>query len=216
MSDLSKFSNNELVKLYCETENILYFNALFHKNTDIVYWQALQMFKGYPLAEVYASEVHSNVFVKVFFNMCNGKINNFNSWLAVILKNTALDLIAKLKREQVFKTTYATSLNNLDSIPDLNFTQCEDLFNGNYTIDMVLAYLKIDLDVLFKDAIAQLSSEDIRICATLFYIKHLPYKSIVIETGFSRRKVVSLLQNSRRNLTKLLRTKIIETCRQTH
>ncbi len=181
---LEKKSDEELIELYKATEENSIIGILFQRHSHKVLGLCIDYLKSVPEAEDAVMEI----FEKLFSDLENYQINHFSPWLYFVTRNYCL----KKLQQRLQK--------HWDEISEIS----QDLF-----MEMEEEkdhYTELRLENL-SDAIDQLKDDQKR-CIVMFYLEHLSYKDIQVQTGMSYEEVKSHLQNGRRNLRNAL-TKLV-------
>ncbi len=142
----------------------------------LVYGLCLKYFKEREASQ----DAVMHIFEKLVVSVKQHEINNFKSWLYVLAKNHCLMTLRSLKG----KKNEMLDPEIMESALQLHPTEEEDLED--------------DLTIL-ENCIGHLKNEQIR-CVELFFLKKIPYSTIVEKTGFELKKVKSYIQNGKRNL----------------
>ena len=127
--------------------------------------------------------------------MKHHQIQNFKSWLHSKTRNFCLMKIRKQSTISKKQNVYEHSFSQDDAYD--NFWE-EDEHN---TIEKQLTDLEIAIELL---------KDEQKECIKLFYLKQKSYADIVQITGYNLKKVKSYIQNGKRNLKKLMETRINE------
>lgn len=132
-SDLSKkVSDEELVKLYLESQNVAYFNLLYKRYSGKIFGKSLSLLKS----ESEAEDATQDIMMKILLNMSkfSGK-SRFSTWIYSITYNYCIDFLRRKKKDpSVYVDDY---LENLD-VPD----DVEDKF----LLEMNVGRLKVILE----------------------------------------------------------------------
>jgi len=91
----SSVTDEELIELYLENQNVKYFNVLYDRYTRKVFGKCYSILKS----EAKAEDASQEIFMKVLLNLSNfsGK-SKFSSWLYSITYNYCIDSIRKEKK----------------------------------------------------------------------------------------------------------------------
>ena len=132
-SDLSKkVTDEELVELYLESQNVAYFNLLYKRYSGKIFGKSLSLLKS----ESEAEDATQDIMMKILLNMSkfSGK-SRFSTWIYSITYNYCIDFLRRKKKDpSVYVDDY---LENLDVPEDV-----EDKF----LLEMNVSRLKIILD----------------------------------------------------------------------
>ncbi len=132
-SDLSKkVTDEELVELYLESQNVAYFNLLYKRYSGKIFGKSLSLLKS----ESEAEDATQDIMMKILLNMSkfSGK-SRFSTWIYSITYNYCIDFLRRKKKDpSVYVDDY---LENLD-VPD----DVEDKF----LLEMNVSRLKVILE----------------------------------------------------------------------
>lgn len=132
-SDLSKkVTDEELVQLYLESQNVAYFNLLYKRYSGKIFGKSLSLLKS----ESEAEDATQDIMMKILLNMSkfSGK-SRFSTWIYSITYNYCIDFLRRKKKDpSVYVDDY---LENLD-VPD----DVEDKF----LLEMNVSRLKVILE----------------------------------------------------------------------
>lgn len=120
-----------------------------------------------------------HIFEKLIDAVKKHEIQNFKSWLYVLAKNHCLMALRSKKSKGV--------------------TIEDELMESSYQLHPIDEEDLEDDLVKLEKCIDQLQNEQ-RQCVELFFLKKIPYITIVEKTGFELKKVKSYIQNGKRNL----------------
>ncbi len=125
-------SDEEVVKLYLETQDGRYFDMLYNRYSGKVFGKCISLLKH----EEKAADAMQDVFVKILLNLSkfSGK-SRFSTWIYSITYNYCIDTIRKKKK------------NPLVSVDDLaNAHDTADDINDSFLLEMNIKRLKVVLD----------------------------------------------------------------------
>lgn len=132
-TDLSKkVTDEELVTLYLETQNVAYFNLIYKRYSGKIFGKCLSLLKS----ESEAEDATQDVMMKILLNMAkfSGK-SRFSTWIYSITYNYCIDFIRRKKKDpSVYVNDF---IENLDIEEDV-----EDRF----LIEMNIKRLKVILE----------------------------------------------------------------------
>ena len=132
-SDLSKkITDEELVQLYLESQNVAYFNLLYKRYSGKIFGKSLSLLKS----ESEAEDATQDIMMKILLNMAkfSGK-SRFSTWIYSITYNYCIDYLRRKKKDpSVYVDDY---LENLDVPEDV-----EDKF----LLEMNVSRLKVILE----------------------------------------------------------------------
>jgi len=175
----SHFTDEELIRLYQSTQDVVYVGELYQRYTHLVYGVCLKYLKD----EENSKDAVMQVFEKIVQALKTQEVTKFQSWLHVLVRNFCL---MELRSQ---KTRLSRSWQH--EVPEL--LQTTDFLIPEETLgtEQKLAYLEQGLE--------QIPAEQ-RICLELFYLQKKCYQEIAYETGFELNKVKSYIQNGKRNI----------------
>jgi RNA polymerase sigma factor (sigma-70 family) len=172
----SEETDEDLLNAYRITGDQQALAALYLRYTELVYGTAMKYLKDAEQAK----DTVMNIYQELVTKLPGHSVDNFKSWLYVVVKNHCLMLLRKGKKAVTVEF-------------QPNFVQSEDFSH----LDTVLEKEK-NLQLL-EACIEGLSDEQKRIIR-LFYMEEKCYNEITARTGLDWNKVRSLVQNGRRNL----------------
>ena len=128
----NKTSDEELVKLYLETQSDVYFNAMYSRFSSKIYSKCLFLLKD----QERAADATQDIFMKIILNLGNfsGK-SKFGTWVYSITYNYCIDLIRKRKK-----------LRNLFDDEIDNITEPVEDVTDSELLEIKVSRLKIILD----------------------------------------------------------------------
>jgi len=127
-----KVSDEELVKLYLETQNVAYFNLIYKRYSGKIFGKCLSLLK----TESEAEDATQDVMMKILMNMAkfSGK-SRFSTWIYSITYNYCIDFLRRKKKDpSVYVDDY---LENMD---------VEDDVEDRFLIEMNVGRLKVILE----------------------------------------------------------------------
>ena len=149
---------------------------LYLRYTDLVYGVCLKYFKNAEQAK----DAVMNIYEELLTKLQTNEVQNFKSWLYVVVKNYCLMQLRKQKKMVTVEFTSAVmqseDFTHLDSVLEKE----NELKKLEYCIEHLPAEQKESIQ--------------------LFYLENKCYNEIVDKTGYEWNKVRSLIQNGRRNL----------------
>jgi RNA polymerase sigma factor (sigma-70 family) len=193
-------TDEELIRRYQQTGNLALVADLYQRYAAMIFGVCLKYLKD----EEDSKDVSRSLFEKLVKVLKENEVQNFKSWLHVIVRNQCLMhlrtqktrngkivplndrfLAGKGSENEDFQETFDKSATS--SMENLAFwnPHDEDLLEENLN--------------LLEKAITHLPSEQ-RTCIDLFYLKEKCYKEISELTGYEINKVKSYIQNGKRNL----------------
>ncbi len=173
---LASLTDEELLSEFKKNFNQQMLAQLYLRYTDLVYGVCMKYFKN---AEV-AKDAAMNIYQELLTKLQTNEVQNFKSWLYVVVKNHCLMQLRKEKKNITVEFTPAVMQSE-------DFTHLDDVLEK----ENELKKLEFCIERLPAD-----QKQSIR----LFYLKNKCYNEIVDTTGYDWNKVRSLIQNGRRNL----------------
>jgi len=132
-TDLNKkVTDEELVKLYLETQNVAYFNLIYKRYSGKIFGKCLSLLKHEDEAE----DATQDVMMKILLNMSkySGR-SRFSTWIYSITYNYCIDFIRRKKKDpSVYVDDF---LDNMD---------VEDDVEDTFLLEMNVKRLKIILE----------------------------------------------------------------------
>jgi RNA polymerase sigma factor (sigma-70 family) len=150
--------------------------TLYLRYYDLVYGTCVKYLKDQETAKDAVMNVYEELLVKVK----NHSIDNFKSWLYVVVKNHCLMQLRRGKKMPL-------SEFNPDIVQSEDFSHLESVFEKEKQLDRLENCIK---------GLSEEQQQTIR----YFYLQDKCYNEISALTGFEWNKVRSLVQNGRRNL----------------
>ena len=183
----SNSSNNiddkELLKNFYKDNDNNWLGKLLPKYTLLLLGVCMKYLKN----EEDAKDAVQQIFLKIIVELHKYKVEYFKSWIYMIAKNHCL---MKL-RDKVH-----SNIEIDERITDAHWEP--DEYNIHTQKECSLNEL--------SDALLTLNSEQQQ-CLTLFYLNKFSYNEISKNTGFTLMQVKSHIQNGKRNLRSVLKTK---------
>lgn len=173
---ISDLNDEDLLKKYLQTEDIVFFGELYRRNIPLVYGLCLKYLEDKDAAHDAVMDIFEDIVKKV----TQYDIKNFNTWLYSVAKFHCFHVIKKDKRNLFVKVEDAV-VESEDFFTLSDAMQTEEEANA-------LTY-----------CIGTLSNEQ-QVSINYFYLEEKSYADIVKLTGFSLNKVKSYIQNGKRNL----------------
>lgn len=177
-------SDEELLKLLKETQDLKYFQQLYERYIPLVYGLSLKYLKDAQLAQDAVIDIYENLAGKIV----NYEIDVFKNWLYSVAKNHSFAVLRENKKEII--VNFDSNLMESDSVIDL--------LDENDDEEKVKAV---------NDCVKELP-EPQRVSIVAFFYENKSYSEIVEITGYNLKSVKSYLQNGRRNLKNCLEKKI--------
>jgi RNA polymerase sigma factor, sigma-70 family len=175
--NISKLNDEELLRLFVETEKSDYFGELYNRYIPLLYGVCLKYLSDEDRAQDAVMQLFENLFTKV----ANYEIKVFRTWLYSVAKNHCLQLLRKESRE----ISVDFSIPVMESDPVLHLLIEEDSKEEELAI--------------LNQCVEKLPDKQ-RISIVSFFMEELSYAEIVEKTGFPLNNVRSFIQNGKRNL----------------
>ena len=192
MMPLNKWSDEDLVAKFAETQQPRYFGELYNRYAHLAFGVGLKYLKN----EAASGDLVSEVFEILFKKIPTANILSFKKYLYTVTRNEA---IGRLRQE----TTKRGKMADLKIMEENNddFMENEGLIR--------LMDNEPTLEAIITKAIDKLGDEQ-RSCIQLFFFQNKSYKEIVDITSFDEKQVKSFLQNGKRKLKILLEEDILK------
>lgn len=149
---------------------------LYLRYTDLVYGVCMKYFKHAETSKDAVMNIYQELLTKLQIH----EVENFKSWLYVVVKNHCLMQLRKEKKNITVEFTPAVMQSE-------DFTHLDDVLEKENELKK--------LEFCIENLPAE-QKQSIR----LFYLENKCYNEIVNTTGYDWNKVRSLIQNGRRNL----------------
>lgn len=169
-------SDEDLLLDYQQNDNQQSLATLYLRYTHLVYGVGLKYYKNEEMSKDAVMEVYQKICVTLKTN----QVENFKSWLYVVVKNYCLMDLRKKKTITV-------------SFGEAAFMQSNDFSHLDAVLEKEKDFKQLEV------CIEQLNNEQ-RSIINQFYLQQKCYNEIVAITGMDWNKVRSLVQNGRRNL----------------
>jgi RNA polymerase sigma-70 factor (ECF subfamily) len=151
---------------------------LFNRYLELMYGVCLKYLKSPEDSE----DAVMQIFELISEKLKSHDVQNFKSWLHVVVKNYCFETLRKRKKK-------------LTLVHDENIMHSEALLHHDDEFEVEIHAEKDDL----VDCMSKLPTKQNQ-AVNLFYIQGKSYKEIADMTGQSTNKVRSFIQNGRRNL----------------
>ncbi len=116
-TDLSKkVTDEELVKLYLETQNVAYFNLIYKRYSGKILGKSLSLLKS----ESEAEDATQDIMMKILLNMSkfSGK-SRFSTWIYSITYNYCIDFLRRKKKDpSIYVDDFIENLDVEDDVED--------------------------------------------------------------------------------------------------
>jgi RNA polymerase sigma-70 factor (ECF subfamily) len=176
IKSLASLTDEELLNAFKRTADQEMLAQLYLRYTDLVYGVCMKYFKN---AEI-SKDAVMNTYQELLTKLQTNEVQNFKSWLYVVVKNYCLMQLRKEKKNITVEFTPAVMQSE-------DFTHLDDVLEKENELKK-LEFCIEHLPVEQKQSIQ------------LFYLENKCYNEIVETTGYDWNKVRSLIQNGRRNL----------------
>jgi RNA polymerase sigma-70 factor (ECF subfamily) len=176
IKSLASLTDEELLNTFKETADQEMLAQLYLRYTDLVYGVCMKYFKN---AEI-SKDAVMNIYQELLTKLQTNEVQNFKSWLYVVVKNHCLMQLRKEKKNITVEFTPAVMQSE-------DFTHLDDVLEKENELK------KLEFCIEHLPAEQKQSIQ-------LFYLKNKCYNEIVETTGYDWNKVRSLIQNGRRNL----------------
>ncbi|MBT1699584.1 sigma-70 family RNA polymerase sigma factor [Fulvivirgaceae bacterium PWU4] len=174
--DYKKLTDEELVALYKQSEQLDVIGELYQRYTSLVFGVCLKYLKDREESR----DAVMQVFEKLIVSLKEHAVSQFKGWLYVTARNHCLMQLRSKKGK------------NFEEIsPFIMETDPEAHLQDVPEIETNLSKLEKCIETL---------GEEQKLCVRLFYLEQKCYKEITEITGFDLNKVKSHIQNGKRNL----------------
>lgn len=116
-TDVSKkVSDEELVKLYLESQNVAYFNILYKRYSGKNFGKCISLLKSESLAE----DATQDVMMKILMNLAkfSGK-SRFSTWIYSITYNYCIDFLRRKKKDpSIYVDDFIENLDVEEEVDD--------------------------------------------------------------------------------------------------
>lgn len=176
IKSLASLTDEELLVAFKKDFDQQMLAQLYLRYTDLVYGVSMKYLKN---AEV-AKDAVMNIYQELLTKLQTHEVENFKSWLYVVVKNYCLMQLRKEKKNITVEFTPAVMQSE-------DFTHLDDVLEKENELKKL------------EFCIEHLPTEQ-KQSIQLFYLENKCYNEIVDTTGYDWNKVRSLIQNGRRNL----------------
>jgi len=152
---LSKhISDEELVCLYIDTQNINYFNSIYDRYSDRIFAKSLSLLKEVNAAE----DATQEIFVKILLSL--SKFNNrskFSTWVYSVTYNYCIDVIRKGKKEIIeYQDNFVEYSDREKEVSDseileMNVQQLSEVMELMISEDKMILLMKYHDDISIKE-----------------------------------------------------------------
>ena len=176
-------TDEELLKRYCDSGELVYFVEAYKRYMPLVYGVALKYLKRPEDAQDAVMQLFEELIVKVKAV----EIQSFKAWLYTCIRNNCLMEIRK------------RSKNLSVSLDDSFMEFCDDFH-------LTVVSESENREESLRECVESLPEKQ-RISVKYFFFDELSYKEVEERTGFSLKMVKSFIQNGKRNLKLCLERK---------
>ena len=176
-------TDEELLKRYCDSGELVYFVEAYKRYVPLVYGVALKYLKRPEDAQDAVMQLFEELVVKIK----EVEIQSFKAWLYTCIRNNCLMEIRK------------RSKNLSVSLDDSFMEFCDDFH-------LTVVSESENREESLRECVESLPEKQ-RISVKYFFFDELSYKEVEERTGFSLKMVKSFIQNGKRNLKLCLERK---------
>lgn len=169
-------TDEELVSLYKETDDLEIVGVLYDRYTALIYGVCLKYLKNREESR----DAVMQIFEKLIVSLKNHDIAVFKGWLYVTARNFCLMQLRARKGK---------------NFEEISPTLVETESNGHQDQG-----IEIETNLSKLEKCMELLAHEQRECVRLFYLHQKCYKEITEVTGYDLNKVKSYIQNGKRNL----------------
>ncbi len=173
---ITTLSDDELLRLYIERGDAVYYGELYRRFIPKVYGLCLKYLGNHEAARDAVMDIYAQLNEK----LRNYTIENFNTWLYSVAKNHCLQALRKDKQTI--------------------FVKIDDLIVENEPFFTLTDKPQSNEDLAALEYCMQTLPDEQQQSVKLFYMDNCSYADIVDLTGFALSKVKSYIQNGKRNL----------------
>lgn len=154
-TDLTKkVSDEELVKLYLESQNVAYFNLIYKRYSGKIFGKCLSLLKREDEAE----DATQDIMMKILMNMAkfSGK-SRFSTWIYSITYNYCIDFIRRKKKDpSVYVDDYLENMDVEDDVEDaflleMNVKRLKVILEEIPTGDKTILLMKYQDDMSIRE-----------------------------------------------------------------
>jgi len=180
-TDLSKkVTDEDLVKLYLETQNVAYFNLIYKRYSGKIFGKCLSLLK----TESEAEDATQDVMMKILMNMAkfSGK-SRFSTWIYSITYNYCIDFLRRKKKEKnIFSDGIENAAEPIEDVPDKELLEMEVarlkvVLNHIPTGDKAVLLMKYQDDMSIKEIAEILNKSESAIKMKIKRAKHKAQKT---------------------------------------
>ena len=182
-----KYTDEELISSYLETNKPVYFSVLFDRYSHLVFGTCMKYLNN----EEESRDMTMEVFEKTLINLSRQEIKSFNKWIYSVTRNICISRLRSKNKEHSNSEEWEKNKKN------------DGFFMENEGEQRLCIENKQNGEDNLRQAVKQLD-ENQRRCIELFFLEGHSYKTIEELTGFNQKQVKSYLQNGKRRLKKIL------------
>ena len=154
-TDLSKkVTDEELVKLYLETQNVAYFNLIYKRYSGKIFGKSLSLLKS----ESEAEDATQDIMMKILMNMSkfSGK-SRFSTWIYSITYNYCIDFLRRKKKDpSIYVDDFIENLDVEDDVEDrflleMNVKRLKVILEDIPTGDKAILLMKYQDEMSIKE-----------------------------------------------------------------
>jgi len=176
IKSLSSLTDEELLNAFKENADQQMLAQLYLRYSDLAFGVCMKYLKDAETSKDAVMDIYQELLTKLQTN----EVQNFKSWLYVVVKNHCLMQLRKEKKNITVEFTPAVM-------------QSEDFTHLDSVLEKENELKKLEYCIEYLPAEQKQSIQ-------LFYLENKCYNEIAEQTGFDWNKVRSLIQNGRRNL----------------
>ena len=154
-TDLSKkVTDEELVKLYLETQNVAYFNLIYKRYSGKIFGKSLSLLKS----ESEAEDATQDIMMKILMNMSkfSGK-SRFSTWIYSITYNYCIDFLRRKKKDpSIYVDDFIENLDVEEDVEDkflleMNVKRLKVILEDIPTGDKAILLMKYQDEMSIKE-----------------------------------------------------------------
>lgn len=204
--NMKSASDAELVKRFRETRDKAIVGELFTRYTSMVYGVSMKYLKN----DDEAKDAVMQIFEKILNDLHRHDVNNFKSWLYMVVKNHCfMHFRSRKLHVELPKHLSGTETSEFGDGSELESVVPDETGGANNMEWHQSIHLEGEDKerqlTLMESAIAQLKDNQ-RNCIELFYLQEKSYEEVSKLTGYSMKEVKSYIQNGKRNLKILMQS----------
>lgn len=132
--DIAKWSDNALVEEYLLTQNIGYFDELYKRYSNKIYYKCYSLLGDYVSAE----DATQDIFLKLILNLSKfSQKSKFSTWIYSITYNYCVDEIRRLKKNKMIFDEEGQNLTEIADEEDDPLTSEANLVAMQATFDVI-------------------------------------------------------------------------------